>query len=64
MPYSIFQGPIMLSHGLGVTVGIFSLDTVRKNIVEYLVAKKYDVWLFEWRAAASGKTTKLLGILF
>ena len=45
----------MLSHGLGVTVGIFSLDTVRKNIVEYLVAKKYDVWLFEWRAAASGK---------
>ncbi|XP_078687057.1 uncharacterized protein LOC144919475 [Branchiostoma floridae x Branchiostoma belcheri] len=45
------KGPVMLSHGLGVSSGIYTLDTVDTNLLEYLVARKYDVWLLDWRAS-------------
>ncbi|XP_078681275.1 uncharacterized protein LOC144916136 isoform X2 [Branchiostoma floridae x Branchiostoma belcheri] len=45
------KGPVMLSPGLGVSSGIFTLDTVDTNLLEYLVTRQYDVWLLDWRAS-------------
>ncbi|MGN7760287.1 GMC family oxidoreductase N-terminal domain-containing protein [Paenibacillus sp. 22594] len=45
------KGPIMLSHGFGVSSNIFSLDTIETNLLEYLYAYGYDVWLLDWRAS-------------
>jgi len=45
------KGPVMLTHGLGVSSAIFSLDTVGTNLVEFLVAAGYDVWLLDYRAS-------------
>ena len=45
------KGPVMLVHGMGVSSTIFSLDTVDTNLVEFLVAEQYDVWVLEWRAS-------------
>jgi cholesterol oxidase len=45
------NGPVLLVHGLGVSSGIFSLDTIETNLVEYLYANGYDVWLLDWRAS-------------
>jgi cholesterol oxidase len=43
------KGPVVLCHGLGVSSGIFSLDTVDTNLLEYLYAHGYDVWLLDFR---------------
>ncbi len=43
------KGPVILSHGLGVSSLIFSLDTVDTNMLEYLYAHGYDVWLLDYR---------------
>jgi len=45
------KGPVILSHGLGVSSLIFSLDTVDTNMLEYLYANGYDVWLLDYRAS-------------
>lgn len=45
------KGPVILSHGLGVSSLIFSLDTVETNMLEYLYANGYDVWLLDYRAS-------------
>ncbi|MGE0080619.1 MAG: alpha/beta fold hydrolase [Thiohalomonadaceae bacterium] len=45
------RGPVMLSPGLGVSSRIFSLDTIDTNLVEYLCAAGFDVWLFDHRAS-------------
>ena len=45
------RGPVLLVHGLGVSSGIFSLDTIRPNLVEYLFGQAYDVWLLDYRAS-------------
>jgi cholesterol oxidase len=45
------KGPVMLAHGLGVSSRIFSLDTIDTNLVEYLTAKQYDVWLLDFRSS-------------
>ena len=45
------KGPVMLVHGLGVSSKIFSLDTIKTNLVEYLYAGGYDVWLLDYRAS-------------
>jgi cholesterol oxidase len=45
------KGPVMLSHGLGVSSLIFSIDTINVNLLEYLVAHRYDVWLLDYRAS-------------
>ena len=31
------KGPVVMFHGLGVSSGIFSLDTIETNLVEFLV---------------------------
>ena len=45
------KGPVILSHGLGVSSRIFSTDTIDTNLTEYLVAHGYDVWLLDYRAS-------------
>ena len=45
------KGPVILSHGLGVSSRIFSMDTYETNLLEYLFAHSYDVWLLDYRAS-------------
>ncbi|MDQ4104646.1 MAG: alpha/beta fold hydrolase [Actinomycetota bacterium] len=45
------QGPVILAHGLGVSSRIFSIDTIETNLVEFLYAHGYDVWLLDLRAS-------------
>jgi cholesterol oxidase len=39
----------MLVHCIGVSSGMYSLDTIDTNLTEYLVAAGYDVWLLDFR---------------
>ena len=45
------KGPVILIHGLGVASSIFSIDTIETNLLEYLFASQYDVWLLDFRAS-------------
>ena len=45
------KGPVILSHGLGVSSRIFSIDTIETNLVEYLCAHGFDTWLLDYRAS-------------
>jgi len=45
------KGPVMLTHGLGVSSLIFTIDTIQTNLVEFLVANGYDVWLLDYRSS-------------
>ena len=45
------KGPLVLSHGLGVSSLIFSIDTIETNLLEYLVAAGYDCWMLDYRAS-------------
>ena len=45
------RGPVLLSHGMGANPLTFNLDTIEPNLVEYLVAHGFDVWLQEWRGS-------------
>ncbi len=44
------KGPVLLVHGAGVRANIFRAP-VETNVVDYLVAHGYDVWLENWRAS-------------
>jgi cholesterol oxidase len=41
----------MLTHGLGVSSLIFSIDTIETNLLEYLFEAGYDVWLLDYRVS-------------
>lgn len=45
------KGPVILSHGLGVSSLIFSMDTIDTNLLEFLYAHGFDVWLLDFRAS-------------
>jgi cholesterol oxidase len=45
------KGPVVLLHGLGVSSSIFSIDTIETNLLEYLFAAGFDVWLLDFRAS-------------
>ena len=45
------KGPVILVHGLGVSSQIFSIDTIETNLLEFLYAHGYDVWLLDFRAS-------------
>jgi len=45
------KGPVILSHGLGVSSKIFAIDTIETNLLEYLFAHGYDVWLLDYRSS-------------
>ncbi len=47
------KGPVILLHGLGASSAVFKADTIDVNLVEYLTAHQYDVWLLDSRASAS-----------
>ena len=45
------KGPVLLVHGLGVSSKIFDIDTIDTNLVEFLVAQGYDLWLLDLRVS-------------
>lgn len=45
------RGPVILAHGLGVSSRIFSTDTIDTNLLEYLHAHRFDVWLLDFRVS-------------
>ncbi|MBV9575205.1 MAG: GMC family oxidoreductase N-terminal domain-containing protein, partial [Gammaproteobacteria bacterium] len=45
------KGPVILTHGLGTSSLIFSIDTIETTLVEYLCEHGYDVWLLDYRAS-------------
>ena len=45
------KGPVILSPGLGVSSLIFAIDTIETNLLEYLFAHGYDVWLLDYRSS-------------
>lgn len=45
------NGPVIFSHGLGVSSAIFSIDTIDTNLLEYMHAAGYDCWLLDYRAS-------------
>jgi len=45
------KGPVMLVPGLSVSSLIFAIDTIDTNLLEYLFANGYDVWLLDFRAS-------------
>lgn len=45
------KGPVMLTHGLGVSSRIFTTDTIATNLVEYLCDNEFDVWLLDYRSS-------------
>ncbi|HRD78202.1 MAG TPA: GMC oxidoreductase, partial [Hyphomicrobiaceae bacterium] len=45
------KGPLLFSHGLGVSSLIFSIDTIDTNLLEFMVAAGYDCWLLDFRAS-------------
>jgi cholesterol oxidase len=45
------KGPVMLSHGLGVSSRIFTIDTIETTLTEYLSAAGFDLWLLDYRAS-------------
>jgi hypothetical protein len=44
------RGPVLLVHGAGVRANLFRAPT-ETNLVDFLVAAGYDVWLENWRAS-------------
>ncbi|MGB6165025.1 MAG: alpha/beta fold hydrolase [Pseudonocardiaceae bacterium] len=50
-PHNSPKGPVILVHGLGVSSRIFSIDTIETNLLEFLYAHGYDVWLLDFRAS-------------
>ncbi len=47
------RGPVLLTHGLGVSAEIFSTDTIATNLVEYLCQHGFDVWLADLRVSVN-----------
>ena len=41
------HGPVLLTAGAGISSLIFSIDTIETNLVEFLFAHGYDVWLLD-----------------
>lgn len=45
------KGPVILTHGIGVSSLIFRIDTVETNLVEFLTARGFDVWALDYRGS-------------
>jgi len=54
------KGPLVLSHGLGVSSLIYAIDTIETNLLEFLVAAGYDCWLLDYRASVDLPTAREL----
>jgi hypothetical protein len=60
------RGPVLLWSGANVSSLIFSLDTIETNLLEFLFAHGYDVWLPDAgdgkdREAAEAKVKEITG---
>jgi cholesterol oxidase len=51
------KGPVLLTHGLGVSSAIYTIDTIDTNLVEFLAARGYDIWLLDYRASIALPTS-------
>ncbi len=45
------KGPLLFSHGLGVSSLTFRIDTIDTNLLEFMVEHGYDCWLLDFRAS-------------
>lgn len=45
------KGPVILTHGIGVSSLIFRIDTIKTNLVEFLTARGFDVWALDYRGS-------------
>lgn len=45
------KGPVILTHGIGVSSLIFRIDTIETNLVEFLTARGFDVWALDYRGS-------------
>jgi cholesterol oxidase len=45
------RGPVLMTPGTAMTALTYCIDSVPQNIVEFLVAEGFDVWLFDWRTS-------------
>ena len=45
------KGPVILTHGLGVSSGIFSIDTIDRTLLRCLYDDGFDVWLLDYRTS-------------
>lgn len=45
------RGPVILSAGTAMAGRSFCLTTTAENLVEHLVARGFDVWMFDWRTS-------------
>ncbi len=52
------KGSVMLAHGFSVSGLIFEIDTPDTNLVEYLCAHGYDVWIMEYRTSIALPSAK------
>lgn len=50
------HGPVLLTAGPGVSSLIFSIDTIETNLLEFLFAHSYDVWLLDSADGADRET--------
>ena len=52
------KGPVILTPGYGTSTLAFALDTVETNFPEYLYARGYDVWLFDYRSSPAVESSR------
>jgi len=45
------RGPVIMTPGTAMTALTYCIDSVPKNLVEFLVGEGFDVWLFDWRTS-------------
>jgi cholesterol oxidase len=45
------KGPVVITAGTAMTALTYCIDSVPKNLIEYLVEGGFDVWLFDWRTS-------------
>jgi cholesterol oxidase len=45
------RGPVVMTPGTAMTALTYCVDSVPQNIVEFLVAQGFDIWLLDWRTS-------------
>ena len=45
------RGPVLLAPGTGMSGLSYALDTIPRNLVEFLTTEGFDVWLLDWRTS-------------
>lgn len=52
------KGPVILAHGLGVSGKIFTTNTIKTNLANYLAKNSYDVWILDLRFSIELESSK------